>query len=71
MERKSFKDYNGKKGCVGSTVVELDLSGEPTGERKKVKRILGRGAAGTWIYFDKGVGGKANCYSISEDSKGE
>lgn len=69
MYRESFTDYNGKKGRIGSTVVELNPSGKPTGERKKVKRILSRGAAGTWIYFDQGPGSKANnCLIVDEEA---
>ncbi|MER1249804.1 hypothetical protein NQS42_18440 [Bacillus sp. C10(2022)] len=68
MYRKSFADYKGKKGHVGSMVTEVNRwTGEPTGERKKVEQILSRGAAGTWIYFDKGPGGKGSNYLIVDD----
>jgi len=68
MYRKSFADYKGKKGHVGSMVTEVNRwTGEPTGERKKVEQILSRGAAGTWIYFDKGPGGKASNYLIVDE----
>lgn len=64
MYRKSFKDAVGKKGAVGSVVVEYRW-GKEFGEPKEVANIFSRGAAGTYLTFtDKSVSMKANSHKI-------
>lgn len=66
---KTFTDYNGKKGYVGSKVVEVGIyTGEPLGEVRTVKEIMSRGRAGTRISFEEyGGSRKASSYAIVEE----
>ncbi|QFR56449.1 hypothetical protein 049ML003_66 [Bacillus phage 049ML003] len=67
---KTFTDYNGKKGSVGSKVIEYTYIGEPFGEVKTVKEIMNRGRAGTFIYFEGcRRGGNSKWYGIVEGGK--
>lgn len=66
---KTFTDYNGKKGSVGSKVIEYTYIGEPFGEVKTVKELLNRGRAGIYIYFEEGGGGRAKWYGIVEEGE--
>lgn len=65
MERVSFKDMNGKKGELGSKVIDA-YYGKEVGEVKTVKRIISKGAGGTRLYFEEGGYGKTTHYKIIE-----
>lgn len=66
---KTFTDYNGKKGRVGSKVVAYSYLGKPYGDVKTVKDLLNRGRAGTHIYFEEGGGGRAKWYGIVKEDE--
>jgi hypothetical protein len=63
MKRKTFTDCDGKRGTVGSTVIDFTY-GSPMGDNKIVKDIITKGAGGTRIYFESGGYGKSTNYKI-------